>query len=105
MFQEAYYREDCHFREVCYKLPRKLSALQKRLTCLEEFVIKKNAIFFQEVQRTSSRNIYVAEKRRICFEKKAYRKDCVPEMVLKELLTQSNFHSVCPKKNDCSRED
>ena len=31
MFQEAYYREDCHFREVCYKLPRKLSALQKKI--------------------------------------------------------------------------
>ena len=31
------------------KLPRKLSALQKRLSYLEEFVIKKNAILFQEV--------------------------------------------------------
>ena len=49
--------------EVCYKLPRKLSVLQKRLTCLEEFVIKKNAILFQEVRRISPRNIYVAEKK------------------------------------------
>ena len=63
VLRKVYYWEDCYFREVCYKLPRKLSVLQKRLTCLEEFVIKKNAILFQEVRRISPRNIYVAEKK------------------------------------------